>query len=177
MAPEVIPLWINGLPELANDGRTFRVHNPLNKNVIVTSASATSQDSTVEAAGKALDAWERTPASQKRAISYGAILSIVPWSGPTVLCVRAIAVPLICGNTVVVKPSEYSPWSQEIVIELMYEAGIPPEMIRNPTIRHVNFTRSDKVGRLIAAEVAKYLIPCVFELEGKLQLWFLTMQM
>ncbi|KAL5498739.1 hypothetical protein ACEPAH_2094 [Sanghuangporus vaninii] len=70
MVPEVVPLWINAQRELASDGHTFKVHNPLNKNGIVTSACATSQGykAASEAAGNAFDAWERTHASQKRAM-------------------------------------------------------------------------------------------------------------
>ncbi|PAV19094.1 aldehyde dehydrogenase [Pyrrhoderma noxium] len=118
-------------------------------------------------------------------IPHGAVLAIAPWNAPISLSFRAIAIPLICGNTVVLKSSEYSPRAQEIVVEIMHEAGIPPgvlnyismsrqdsprltaELIGNPIIRHINFTGSDRVGRIIAAEAAKYLKPCVFELGGK----------
>ena len=48
-------------------------------------------------------------------------LSIAPWNAPVALALRAVAVPLICGNTVVLKSSEYSPGSQEIVVELLHE--------------------------------------------------------
>ncbi|KLO14001.1 aldehyde dehydrogenase [Schizopora paradoxa] len=120
---------------------------------------------------------------QRRA--YGVILAISPWNAPVGLTLRAIAIPLICGNTVVVKSSELSPRCQAIAIEALHEAGIPPgvvnylsmsrdsspklvpEIIGNPHVRHINFTGSDRVGRIIAGEAAKYLKPCVFELGGK----------
>lgn len=48
-------------------------------------------------------------------------LAIAPWNAPISLSFRAIAIPLICGNTVVLKSSEYSPRAQEIVVEIMHE--------------------------------------------------------
>ncbi|TDL25347.1 aldehyde dehydrogenase [Rickenella mellea] len=116
---------------------------------------------------------------------HGVILAIAPWNAPIVLTVRAVAIPLICGNTVVLKSSENSPRSQAIVVEALHEAGLPAgvlnyisisrqdspkltaELIGNPIIRHINFTGSDRVGKIIATEAAKYLKPCVLELGGK----------
>ncbi|EJD05454.1 aldehyde dehydrogenase [Fomitiporia mediterranea MF3/22] len=260
MALPEVPLWINGERRSASDHGTFDVRNPLTKEVVVKSASATSQDckAAVEAAQKALDSWEHTHGVKKRAVfikaaellqtdkykqkiakllreetaaadswvtvsitgsytwiletaglctqikgetypsvtgpgghvlvqrrAHGVILSIAPWNAPINLSFRAILIPLACGNTVVLKSSEFSPASQEIVVELMHEAGLPPgvlnyvsmsretspalttELIGHPFVRHVNFTGSDRVGRLIAQEAAKYLKPCVFELGGK----------
>ena len=46
---------------------------------------------------------------------------MAPWNAPIVVAFRAIAIPLICGNTVVLKSSEYSPASQEIVVEILHE--------------------------------------------------------
>ncbi|TDL24450.1 ALDH-like protein [Rickenella mellea] len=116
---------------------------------------------------------------------HGVIFAIPPWNGPVILTLRAICIPLICGNTVVVKPAEVCPRSQAVAIEVLHEAGIPPgvlnlvsvskdnspkltaEIIANPLVRHINFTGSDRVGKILAAEAAKYLKPCVFELGGK----------
>ncbi|KAI0642107.1 aldehyde dehydrogenase [Trametes meyenii] len=121
--------------------------------------------------------------TQRRAI--GPILSIVPWNAPMILCLRAVAVPIVCGNTVVLKTSEMSPRMQAILVEAFAKAGLPAgvlnclstskedaaarttELIANPAIRKVNFTGSDVTGRLIAIEAAKYLKPCVLELGGK----------
>ncbi|THH15081.1 hypothetical protein EUX98_g9521 [Antrodiella citrinella] len=115
----------------------------------------------------------------------GVILAISPWNVPIMLSLRAVAVPIICGNTVVLKCSEITPRSQSIVVELLTEAGLPKgvlnfismdrkdapeltrEIIAHPLIRAINFTGSDVVGRILAGEAAKYLKPCVFELGGK----------
>ncbi|KAG6829246.1 hypothetical protein H0H87_012150 [Tephrocybe sp. NHM501043] len=119
----------------------------------------------------------------RRAI--GVILSIAPWNAPFALSLRAVAIPLICGNTVVLKSSEHSPRSQALVFELFHEAGLPAgvlnyisvsredaptrtaELIAHPAVRKINFTGSDRVGRIIAVEAAKHLKPCILELGGK----------
>ncbi|PSR82610.1 hypothetical protein PHLCEN_2v6043 [Hermanssonia centrifuga] len=121
--------------------------------------------------------------AQRRA--KGVILSIAPWNAPVYLTVRAVGVAILCGNTVVLKCSEYSPWSQSVVARIFHGAGLPSGvlnfismdskdapaltagMIAHPLVRAINFTGSDRVGRIIAAEAAKYLKPCIFELGGK----------
>ncbi|EIN08994.1 aldehyde dehydrogenase [Punctularia strigosozonata HHB-11173 SS5] len=121
--------------------------------------------------------------AQRRAM--GVVYSIAPWNAPIILTVRAVAFPIICGNTVVLKSSEYSPRTQAIVVEVFEEAGLPrgvlnfvsssreqaaavtSNIIGHPLVRKITFTGSDVVGRKIATEAAKYLKPCVFELGGK----------
>src|SRR5690606_33304557 len=55
----------------------------------------------------------------------GAVLSIVPWNGTVVLAARAIAYPIVCGNTVVFRGSEVSPRTHALVAEALVEAGFP----------------------------------------------------
>ncbi|KAI1348686.1 aldehyde dehydrogenase domain-containing protein [Xylaria sp. FL0043] len=115
----------------------------------------------------------------------GVVLAISPWNAPASLTVRAIATPLICGNTVILKPSEFSPKNQHLVVRAMMEAGLPkgclhflpvsPERtpavtefaVKHELIRHINFTGSDRVGRIIAGHAATCLKRCVLELGGK----------
>lgn len=121
--------------------------------------------------------------TQRKAI--GVVLAIAPWNAPFVLALRAVGIPLICGNTVVLKSSEYSPRTIALVVELLQEAGLPngvlnfvsmsretaptltAELIAHPLVRKINFTGSDRIGRIIAVEAAKHLKPCVLELGGK----------
>jgi benzaldehyde dehydrogenase (NAD) len=102
-----------------------------------------------------------------------------------ILAVRAIALPLACGNTVVLKGSEICPATHGLIIEAMQEAGLPrgtvnfvtnapadaapivDAMIRHPQVRRVNFTGSTRVGRIIAETCARHLKPAVLELGGK----------
>lgn len=115
----------------------------------------------------------------------GVVLSIVPWNGPVVLAARAIAYPLVCGNTVVFRASEISPKTHHLIAEAFYEAGLPPgvlnfitnapddapdvieALIAHPAVRRINFTGSTKVGRIIAEKSARYLKRCLLELGGK----------
>jgi len=115
----------------------------------------------------------------------GVVLGIAPWNAPIILGVRAIATPLACGNTVVLKGSENCPRTHQLIAEAFQEAGFPPgvlnyitnapadagavveAMVAHPAVRRVNFTGSTRVGRLIAMTCAKYLKPAVLELGGK----------
>lgn len=115
----------------------------------------------------------------------GVVLSIVPWNGPVVLAARAIAYPLVCGNTVVFRASELSPRTHELVAEAVYAAGFPAgtlnfvtndpkdaaeiieAMIAHPAVRRVNFTGSTHVGRIIAEKSGRYLKRCLLELGDK----------
>jgi salicylaldehyde dehydrogenase len=115
----------------------------------------------------------------------GVILSIVPWNGPVVLAARAIAYPIVCGNTVVFRASETSPKTHALLVESLYEAGLPagvvnfvtndPDdapavidaLIGHKAVRRINFTGSTRVGRIIAQKAAPYLKRCLLELGGK----------
>jgi benzaldehyde dehydrogenase (NAD) len=115
----------------------------------------------------------------------GVVLGMAPWNAPVILGVRAIAMPLACGNTVVLKGSELCPATHGLIVDAMQEAGLPPgvvnfvtnapedaaavveAMIAHPAVRRVNFTGSTRVGKIIAAYCATYLKPAVLELGGK----------
>ena len=115
----------------------------------------------------------------------GVVLGIAPWNAPVILGVRAIATPLACGNTVILKGSENCPRTHGLIIEALQDAGFPPgvvnyvtnapadagavveAMVAHPSVRRVNFTGSTKVGKIIAQTCAKYLKPAVLELGGK----------
>lgn len=115
----------------------------------------------------------------------GVVLSIAPWNAPLILAARAIAVPLACGNTVVLKASEICPATHALVIDALIDAGFPSgtinfvthdpadageiveAMISHPSVRRVNFTGSTHVGRIIAQMCAKHLKPSILELGGK----------
>jgi len=115
----------------------------------------------------------------------GVVVRIAPWNAPVILGTRAIAVPLACGNTVVLKGSENCPRTHQLIVEAFSDAGLPAgvvnyitnapadagrvveAMVAHPAVRRVNFTGSTRVGKLIAMTCAKYLKPVVLELGGK----------
>ena len=115
----------------------------------------------------------------------GVVLGIAPWNAPIILGVRAIAVPLACGNTVVLKASEQCPRTHALIVEAFQEAGfaegvvnlvsnapqdageVVGAMIDHPAVRRINFTGSTAVGRIIARRAAEHLKPVLLELGGK----------
>ncbi len=115
----------------------------------------------------------------------GVVLAIAPWNASVTLATRAVAAPLACGNTVVLKASELCPKTHEWVARTLIDAGLPPgvlnfvtnapdhaeevvaALIAHPAVRRVNFTGSTRVGREIAVTAARHLKPCLMELSGK----------
>jgi acyl-CoA reductase-like NAD-dependent aldehyde dehydrogenase len=115
----------------------------------------------------------------------GVILGIAPWNAPIILGVRAIAVPLACRNSVILKASETCPRTHALIIEAFAEAGFPEgvvnvvtnapadagdvvgALIDAPEVRRINFTGSTGVGRIIAKRAAEHLKPVLLELGGK----------
>jgi acyl-CoA reductase-like NAD-dependent aldehyde dehydrogenase len=115
----------------------------------------------------------------------GVVLGIAPWNAPIILGVRAIAMPLACGNTVVLKASEQCPRTHALIVEAFEEAGLPegavnlvtnaPQdaaeivgaLIDHPAVRRINFTGSTAVGKIIAKRAAEHLKPVLLELGGK----------
>jgi len=115
----------------------------------------------------------------------GVVLGIAPWNAPVILGTRALAMPLACGNTVVLKASELCPGVHRLIGACLQDAGLgagvvnvitnaPAEspvvveaLIGHPAVRRVNFTGSTRVGRIIAEMAARYLKPVVLELGGK----------
>ena len=59
----------------------------------------------------------------------GVVLGIAPWNAPVILGTRAVAVPLACGNTVVLKASELTPAMHRLIGQVFVEAGFPAGVI------------------------------------------------
>jgi acyl-CoA reductase-like NAD-dependent aldehyde dehydrogenase len=115
----------------------------------------------------------------------GVVVGIAPWNAPVILGTRALAMPLACGNTVILKASEICPALHRLIGAVFDEAGFPPgvvnvitnapqdaaavveRLIAHPAVRRVNFTGSTHVGRIIAQQCALHLKPVLLELGGK----------
>jgi acyl-CoA reductase-like NAD-dependent aldehyde dehydrogenase len=115
----------------------------------------------------------------------GVVGAFAPWNAALILSARSIAAPLALGNTVVLKPSEWSPWSGGVLWgEIFGAAGLPEgvlnvvthapgdaapigdTLIEHPAVRRLNFTGSSAVGRLIAEAAGRQLKRVVLELGG-----------
>ena len=114
----------------------------------------------------------------------GVLLGIAPWNAPIILGVRAVATPLACGNTVVLKASEQCPRTHALIGEAFSEAlpegavsivtnapadaaEIVGALIDHPEVKRINFTGSTHVGKIIARRAAEHLKPALLELGGK----------
>jgi acyl-CoA reductase-like NAD-dependent aldehyde dehydrogenase len=115
----------------------------------------------------------------------GVVGALAPWNAALILSARSIAAPLALGNTVVLKPSEWSPYSGGLVWgEIFAEAGLPAgvlnvvthapgqagpigdELVENPAVRRINFTGSTATGRRLAEAAGRHLKRVVLELGG-----------
>ena len=115
----------------------------------------------------------------------GVVGAIAPWNAALILSARSIAAPLALGNTVVLKPSEWSPVVGGLLWgEIFAEAGLPAgalnivthapgeagpigdELVENPHVRRLNFTGSTATGRQLAEAAGRHLKRIVLELGG-----------
>jgi acyl-CoA reductase-like NAD-dependent aldehyde dehydrogenase len=115
----------------------------------------------------------------------GVVGAIAPWNAALILSLRAITAPIAYGNTVVLKPSEWSPITGGLLWgEVFGEAGFPPgvlnilphapgdagpigeELTEHPAVRRINFTGSTTTGRKIAEAAGRNLKRVVLELGG-----------
>lgn len=110
---------------------------------------------------------------------YGACLILAPWNYPFQLKVSPAIGAIAAGNTVVLKPSEYSPYTAEIVEGIFAEVFDPEwvsvvqgdasasEKLLEEKWDYVFFTGSVPVGRIVNKAIAPYLTPATLELGGK----------
>jgi acyl-CoA reductase-like NAD-dependent aldehyde dehydrogenase len=112
---------------------------------------------------------------------YGVVGIIITWNGPLVSVGMKVMPALAAGNTVVVKPSELTPYAMEHFMALVSEAGIPPgvvnvlpgtaeageALVRHPMVQKISFTGGPVAARKILATCAETLKPAVLELGGK----------
>ncbi|ALG11511.1 aldehyde dehydrogenase [Kibdelosporangium phytohabitans] len=107
---------------------------------------------------------------------------ITPWNAPLMLATWKIAPALAAGDTVVLKPAEWSPRTASLLAEIAAEAGLPDgvynvvqgygdeaggPLVAHPDIRRISFTGSVPTARRIAAAAAANLTPLSLELGGK----------
>ena len=107
---------------------------------------------------------------------------ITAWNAPMAIITWKLFPAIICGNTVVLKPSEDTPMTAHLFGEIIKEAGFPDgvvnivygigsetgeALVKNKDINLVSFTGSTRVGKLISQECGKQMKKCSLELGGK----------
>ncbi|MFC9556813.1 aldehyde dehydrogenase [Rhodococcus sp. NPDC056960] len=128
------------------------------------------------------------PTSDRTVLNYtsreplGVVGAITPWNSPLTLTTSKLAPALCVGNTVVIKPSEYTSRSALRLAELTVEAGFPAgavnvvtgfgaeagqALVDHPDLAKISFTGSTATGARIAAATAGRFIGSTLELGGK----------
>lgn len=112
----------------------------------------------------------------------GVAALITPWNAPLMLATWKIGPALAAGDTVVLKPAEWTPLSASFFADLTKQAGIPDGVFNvvqgfgreagaaltaHPDIARISFTGSVPTAKVIAHAAADNLTPCSFELGGK----------
>ena len=114
-------------------------------------------------------------------VPFGVCGQIVPWNFPLLMLAWKVAPALAMGNTVVLKPAEYTPLTALLFADLCAQAGVPPGVINivtgdgavgemivaHPDIDKIAFTGSTGVGRRIRAATAGTGKALTLELGGK----------
>ena len=112
---------------------------------------------------------------------YGVVGIIITWNGPLISLAMKIPAAVAAGNTVVVKPSELTPFSGELFMDLVEEAGFPQgvinllpgtaeagaQLVGHPLVKKITFTGGPATASKILAACAADMKPAVLELGGK----------
>lgn len=109
----------------------------------------------------------------------GVVGIITPWNYPLALPFMDMTAALLAGNSVILKPSEITPFIADFGVNLMHEAGIPRDVVQVihgdgktgaalvDLVDYVQFTGSTEVGRKVGMRAAERLVPFSVELGGK----------
>lgn len=115
--------------------------------------------------------------------SYGVTLIISPWNYPFLLSIEPLVSAIAAGNTVIIKPSEYSPNTSKIIAELIdkaferghvdvIEGGIEvSEELLNQKFDYIFYTGGTAVGKIVMEKASKNLTPVTLELRRKKSLY------
>lgn len=110
---------------------------------------------------------------------YGNVLVMSPWNYPLLLTLDPVTDAIAAGNTVIVKPSAYSPATSAVIDKIISECFAPEYVtvitggrkenaaLLDKKFDMIFFTGSQNVGREVLRHAAEYLTPAVLELGGK----------
>ncbi|MGN0166240.1 MAG: aldehyde dehydrogenase [Lachnospiraceae bacterium] len=117
--------------------------------------------------------------SYRKPSPYGVVLVMSPWNYPFLLTMEPLADAIAAGNTVIVKPSAYSPNTSEIIKKIIEECFTPEYVavvtggraenscLLNEHFDYIFFTGSKQVGKYVMEQASKHLTPVTLELGGK----------
>lgn len=117
--------------------------------------------------------------SEIRREPFGVALVIAPWNYPIQLSFSPLVAAVAAGNTVILKPSEISTASEELIAKIIKEVfsaehvavitgdAVVSKVLLDEPFDYIFFTGSTAIGKIVAEKAAKNLTPCVLELGGK----------
>ena len=130
----------------------------------------------------------QSPQPDKRIVAIrqavGVCAAITPWNFPLAMITRKAAPAMAAGCTIVIKPAEQTPLTALALAELAARAGVPPGVLNvltadsrqsvavgevlttDPRVRHVSFTGSTEVGRILMRQCASTIKKVALELGG-----------
>jgi len=135
----------------------------------------------IRAYGETIPAMQPSRRIFTRKVPVGVCAAITPWNFPNAMITRKLAPALAAGCTVVVKPSDLTPFSALALAELGERAGFPAgvlnivtgmpegiggELTANPLVRKLTFTGSTRVGKLLLRQCADTVKRVSLELGG-----------
>ncbi|MDO4170366.1 MAG: aldehyde dehydrogenase [Lachnospiraceae bacterium] len=117
--------------------------------------------------------------SYKKPSPYGVVLIMSPWNYPFLLTMEPLVDALAAGNTVVIKPSAYSPHTSEIMAKIIHECFDEKDVavvtggraentyLLEEKFDYIFFTGSQAVGKVVMEHASRHLTPVTLELGGK----------
>ncbi len=109
----------------------------------------------------------------------GVIGIMSPWNYPIFLSLGPLIAAIAAGNRAIIKPSEYTPYANRVLSEIIQEAFTPDEVVlvegdaemaagfSGLAFDHLIFTGSTEIGKKVMASAAQNLTPVTLELGGK----------
>ena len=134
--------------------------------------------------GETLPTWDNNRRLMVIKQPIGVCAAITPWNFPLAMITRKVAPALAAGCPVIIKPAELTPLTALAAAELAVRAGIPAGVINiitadadnsiavgkvfcaSDTVRHISFTGSTEVGRILMAQSAPTVKKLSLELGG-----------
>jgi len=171
------------LAEVADSGGTFRKGNIAD----IPAAMQTFQyyAGLAESMEEEVEEEEFVPVPSRNIVRrepLGVVAAIIPFNFPLAAAAWKVAPVLAAGNTLILKPSPFTPATALLLAQLCHDAGVPdgvfnvltgpgPEigatLVAHPKVAKVAFTGSSKVGQIVMRDAAATVKPVMLELGGK----------
>jgi acyl-CoA reductase-like NAD-dependent aldehyde dehydrogenase len=168
---------------VAETGKTFEDAQLTDLAYTVTALGFWAKEGPKYLADERVPSWKNPIAVGKKLViryePYGLIGVIGPWNYPIANSFGDCIPALMAGNSVILKPSEVTPLSSLVMVDMLRECGCPEDVFQVATgdggtgaaliaeVDCVMFTGSSRTGKAVMKAAAESLVPCYLELGGK----------